>query len=121
MVGRQTHKAELVAEITRRLAARTALEWERLFTAADVPCTRVRSVPEMLEDPQALGIGALATGTHPELGPVRLLGVPVRLDDTAGAPPGPPPAVGQHTDEVLAEAGYGPGEVARLRAARVVR
>jgi crotonobetainyl-CoA:carnitine CoA-transferase CaiB-like acyl-CoA transferase len=121
MVGRHAHKAELIAAITARLATRTAADWEARFTEADVPCTRVRSVPEMLVDPQALLNGTLASVQHPTLGPVRLLGVPVRLTGTPGAPAGPPPAVGEHTDAVLAEAGMPPGEIARLRQQGVVR
>ena len=108
MKGRHAHKAELVRAITERLAPHTAAEWEASFEAADVPCTRLRSVPDILADPQALAIGALATVHHPTLGPVRMLGVPVRLTDTPGAPAGPPPAVGEHTDDVLAEAGLSP-------------
>jgi crotonobetainyl-CoA:carnitine CoA-transferase CaiB-like acyl-CoA transferase len=121
MVGRHAHKAELIRVITERLAARTAAEWEARFAEADVPCTRVRSVPDLLVDPQALLNGALATVAHPTLGPVRLLGVPVRLAGTPGAPAGPPPALGEHTDAVLAEAGLSAPEIARLRQAGVVR
>jgi crotonobetainyl-CoA:carnitine CoA-transferase CaiB-like acyl-CoA transferase len=121
MVGRHTHKAELIRAITERLTTRTAAEWEARFAEADVPCTRVRSVPEMLVDPQALLNGTLATVEHPTLGPVRSLGVPVRLAGTPGTPPGPPPAVGQHTDVILAEAGLSAAEIARLREAGVVR
>jgi formyl-CoA transferase len=121
MVGRHAHKAELVRAISERLAPHTAAEWEARFAEADVPCTRVRSVPEILVDPQALRNGVLATSQHPVLGPVRMLGVPVRLAGTPGAPAGPPPAVGEHTDEVLAEAGVSPGEIVRLRRAGAVR
>jgi formyl-CoA transferase len=121
MVGRHAHKAELIGVITKRLAARTAAEWEARFAEADVPCTRVRSVPEMLVDPQALLNGTLTTVAHPTLGPVRLLGVPVRLAGTPGAPAGPPPAIGEHTDAILGEAGLSAADIARLRAAGVVR
>jgi crotonobetainyl-CoA:carnitine CoA-transferase CaiB-like acyl-CoA transferase len=121
MVGRHTHKAELIRAISERLGTKTAAEWETRFAEADVPCTRVRSVPEMLVDPQALINGTLATVSHPTLGPVRLLGVPVRLADTPGAPAGPPPAIGEHTDAVLSEAGLPAAEIARLRQAGVVR
>ena len=121
MVGRHTHKAELVRAISARLAPRTAAEWEARFAEADVPCTRVRSVPEILVDPQALQNGTLATIQHPVLGPVRTLGVPVRLAGTPGAPAGPPPEVGEHTDEILTEAGVSAEEILRLRRAGAVR
>ena len=121
MVGRHTHKAELVRAISTRLASQTAAEWEVRFAAADVPCTRVRSVPEILVDPQVLQNGTLATIQHPALGPVRMLGIPVRLAGTPGAPAGPPPAVGEHTDEILAEAGVSADEIKRLRRGGVVR
>ena len=121
MVGRHANKTELIRAITERLAARTAAEWEARFAEADVPCTRVRSVPEILVDPQALLNGTLATVQHPTLGPVRLLGVPVRLAATPGSPAGPPPVVGEHTDAILAEAGVPAPEIARLRQAGVVR
>jgi crotonobetainyl-CoA:carnitine CoA-transferase CaiB-like acyl-CoA transferase len=75
----------------------------------------------MLVDPQALLNGALATVQHPTLGAVRLLGVPVRLAGTPGAPAGPPPALGEHTDVLLAEAGLSPTEIGRLRQTGVVR
>jgi len=121
MIGRHENKTELIARITERLAGRPAAEWEAIFEAAGVPCTRIRSVPEMLADPQAEANGTLAAAVHPALGLVRFLGVPVRLAGTPGTPPGPPPTLGEHTDAILAEAGYTPGEIARLRGAGAVR
>jgi alpha-methylacyl-CoA racemase len=46
---------------------------------------------------------------------VRLLGVPVKMSRTPGAPAGPGPALGEHTDEVLAGLGYGEEEVAAMK------
>jgi crotonobetainyl-CoA:carnitine CoA-transferase CaiB-like acyl-CoA transferase len=46
--------------------------------------------------------------------PVRLLGVPVKLSRTPGAPAGPGPALGEHTEQVLASLGYSPEEIAEL-------
>lgn len=121
MVGRHAHKLELIAEITRCLAERSAAEWETILAAADIPCTRVRSVPEVLADRQAQTNGTLAAATHSALGRVRYLGMPVRLAATPGTPPAPPPALGEHSDAILDEAGYTTDEVARLRAVGAVR
>ncbi len=68
-----------------------------------------------------LGLVATALFVVPALGPVRFLGVPVRLAATPGRPPGPPPELGEHTDAVLREAGYTSEDVARLRAAGAIR
>jgi crotonobetainyl-CoA:carnitine CoA-transferase CaiB-like acyl-CoA transferase len=57
---------------------------------------------------------------HPERGEMRVQGLPVALSRTPGAIRLPAPAHGQHTDEVLAELGYSPGDIARFRADRVV-
>jgi formyl-CoA transferase len=121
MAGRHAHKAELIARITERLAAATAAEWEARFVAADVPCTRIRAMAELVADPQATANGTLAGGHHPALGPVRFLGVPVRLDATPGQAPGPPPELGADGEAVLREAGYSESEVTRLRAVGAIR
>jgi len=121
MVGRHTHKTELIQAITERLTIRPAADWERVFADADVPCTRIRSIPELLVDPQVLANQTLATVAHPHLGPVRALATPIRLTDTPGGPPSPAPEVGEHTDRVLAEAGYDHEAITRLRVAGVVR
>ena len=120
MTGRHAHKAELIARITQRLAAATAAEWEARFVAADVPCTRIRAMAELLVDPQAAANGTVAGVHHPALGPVRFLGVPVRLDATPGQAPGPPPELGADGDTVLRQAGYSAREVAGFRAAGAV-
>ena len=120
MTGRHAHKAELIARITQRLAAATAVEWEARFVAADVPCTRIRAMAELLVDPQAAANGTVAGVHHPALGPVRFLGVPIRLDATPGQAPGPPPELGADGDTVLREAGYSASEIAQFRAAGAV-
>ena len=57
---------------------------------------------------------------HAALGPVHVVGLPVKLSATPGAVRAPPPAVGAHTRQILAEAGYAPDEVEGLLARRVV-
>jgi formyl-CoA transferase len=52
---------------------------------------------------------------QPELGRVRQLGFPIKLSRTPGDPSRPAPAFGEHTDEVLAEAGYSPEEIAGMK------
>jgi glutaryl-CoA transferase len=58
---------------------------------------------------------------HPEVGRLRVMGHPLVFDDTPTRDPGPPPLLGQHTDQILGEAGYDAGAIAGLRAKKVVR
>jgi crotonobetainyl-CoA:carnitine CoA-transferase CaiB-like acyl-CoA transferase len=57
---------------------------------------------------------------HPGHGPVRMTGFPVKLDGTPARLRRPAPRLGEHTDEVLAEAGYGPERIRALRKAGVI-
>ena len=112
---RLEHRSGLEAELaalTRRHSATEALENLR---AAGVPAGRVRTVPEALADPQTLARGMVVDLPHPVIPDFRTIGTPVKLSDTPGVPRTAPPALGEHTERVLAELGYGPEQFARLR------
>jgi formyl-CoA transferase/CoA:oxalate CoA-transferase len=114
--ARLSHRAELEAELaqlTRRLAASDALERLR---AAGVPAGRVQTVPEALAAPQTIARGMVVDLPHPAIPGFRVAGVPVKLSETPGTPRTAPPALGEHTDRVLAELGFDDAGVARLRA-----
>ncbi len=71
-------------------------------------------------DPQISARGMIVEQTHATAGTVRSLGNPVHLSDTPVGYRRPPPALGQHTDEVLTALGYSAQDIARLRAQRTV-
>ena len=64
--------------------------------------------------------GMLVDVDQPGAGPVSLLGVPIKLDRTPGAPAGRGPALGEHTDAVLSELGYSESEREALKASGAV-
>ena len=66
-----------------------------------MPCGAVRDVGEVLEDPQLEAREMIEPLEHVAGGPVRVLGVPIKLSDTPGAVRTAPPALGQHTDAIL--------------------
>jgi crotonobetainyl-CoA:carnitine CoA-transferase CaiB-like acyl-CoA transferase len=110
------------AALTEILAMRTAAEWEAWFQERHIPAARVRSMAEALADPQLATRGVI----HRHDGAPGIDGgfsVPVAAFKFAHDGPRvdtPPPALGQHTDEILTDIGYAPAEIARLRGAGIV-
>jgi len=89
------------------------------FEAERVPFAMVLSAAEIVSDPHAMAIGMFTEFDHPVVGPVRLPRHPTTFSGTPASLGGPAPALGQHTDEILAERGFG-DRIAALRDARVV-
>jgi formyl-CoA transferase/CoA:oxalate CoA-transferase len=85
------------------LARRSLDELIRSLREADVPCGAVRSVAEALADPQIAARAMVETLDHEDIGPLKVLGVPVKLSDTPGSVRTPPPRLGEHTHAVLAQ------------------
>src|SRR5688572_30748452 len=117
---RVTNEAALKEIVEPVIRARTRNDWIRDLAAAGVPCGAVRSVPEALSDPQVSARRMIEAVEHAVLGPMKVLGTPIKLSDTPAAIRTAPPALGQHTDAVLGELGYSAGDIARLREQAVV-
>jgi crotonobetainyl-CoA:carnitine CoA-transferase CaiB-like acyl-CoA transferase len=101
--ARLEHSAELVTVLDEAFARHPLEEWARRFDALDVWWAPVRSIVEVIDDPQAAP-GFVEMSPRPGEEPFRAVATPV---DFAGFPlrPGPVPALGEHTSEVLAELG----------------
>ena len=99
--GSPTH-----AEVERIFAARTRAEWEAFAVEHECCLEPVLGLDEALDSELARARRMVVEVEQPGAGPVSLLGVPIKLDRTPGEPAGPGPALGEHTDEVLAELGY---------------
>ena len=85
-----------------------------------VPCGRIFRAPDMLEHEQFKAREAIVETDHPVFGKVKMQNAFPKLSETPGAVRWPGPDLGQHTDEVLAEIGLSPDEVAGLRGKGVV-
>lgn len=111
-------------ELTKRIEARTALrptdEWLAELEAVGIPAGPINTVPAALDDPQARARGMVVDVDHPAAGPTRTLGPVVKLSETPAGVRRAAPMLGEHTDEVLREAGIAPADLAALRAEGVV-
>jgi crotonobetainyl-CoA:carnitine CoA-transferase CaiB-like acyl-CoA transferase len=120
--GRREHDADLAASLEAVFSARTADEWEARLAPAGVACVRADAQGSgafYASSPQLRENGMAPLVKHTRFGEYRRWGALV----TVGGPaPAYRPGVlaGEHTDSVLAELGYPPAEIARLRAANVV-
>jgi CoA:oxalate CoA-transferase len=118
--ARVANRARINAIVGGKLAARETAYWVETLNAAGVPCGPVNTVEEVFADPQVLAQDMVMEVEHPGHGLVRMLGFPMKLSETPCRVIRPAPGLGEHSDEVLAAAGYGEAERAALRAAGVI-
>ncbi|MEX2229635.1 MAG: CoA transferase [Dehalococcoidia bacterium] len=108
-------------EIQAKMRTKSVAEWVALFEAAGVPVAPAHFPEELADDPQVTAMGIMVEVDHAVTGPQRVVGPIVRMSETPALARGPSPALAAHTDDVLAEHGLAPGEIAGLRAAGVIR
>jgi formyl-CoA transferase len=106
---RMARRPELAAELESALAARTTDEWVETLIEAGVPCGPIHDYRQVFEDEHTQ-----AREMEVEMDGVRMLGIPVKMSGTPGAIRRTAPEVGEHTAEVLREAGFGEEEIAAL-------
>ncbi len=119
--SRVRHRQRLAAAIETVTATRPRAHWLAELDAHDIPCGPIQNYREVMDDPQVRAREMVMETRHPTLGTISTLGTPIKLSATPLTPGRPAPLLGQHTDEVLGEAGYGAVEIAALRADGVVR
>jgi len=102
------------------LTRRTAAEWVDVLNAAGVACGPISTVDQVFADPQVDQTGLVHEYRHPTLGPVKVLGIPIRLHRTPARVRAPAPLPGQHTRETLEQLGYGPDQIRTLAADGVI-
>ncbi len=118
---RTRHHDVLEPILNEALRQRTTGEWLREFDAIGLPCGPLNDIPHAAEHPQVKARGMLVDVAHPSGVSLRIPDTPVKLSRTPGGIQGPPPACGEHTDEVLTSLlGLSPTEIAALRDAQAV-
>jgi crotonobetainyl-CoA:carnitine CoA-transferase CaiB-like acyl-CoA transferase len=111
---RMQHRLELEDELNRIIPSRTTAEWLEIFSDGGLPAGPVMSITEMHADPQTIARDMVPEIDHPTAGKMKTVGLPVKFSQTPGGVHRAAPLLGQHTTEVLTEAGYSAGEIAAL-------
>lgn len=118
---RVRHRDELCAILEEALSGHDTAHWHRRLTEAGVPAAPVADVADVVHAPQTEALGMLQPLDHPSIPDLRLTALPLSFDGERALHRSAPPAVGEHTTEVLLEAGYENHEIAALAAEGVIR
>lgn len=115
-----SRRDEIFARTRERLKERSSAEWLALFAEADIWAGPVYGYKELVEDPQALHNGTFVEYEHPTEGRVKTPGFPIHFSKTPSTVERGAPLAGEHTREVLVEAGYDDEAIDRLAAAGAI-
>jgi formyl-CoA transferase len=120
IAARMQNLAELEREIEAVTATRPRAHWLERCEAEGIPAGPIYTVPEALADPHALARGMVQELVHPQVGPVKALGNPVKMDKSPPTLRKAAPVLGEDNDALLEELGLSGGEIAALRDRRVI-
>ncbi|MEJ8571150.1 CaiB/BaiF CoA transferase family protein [Microbaculum marinum] len=112
--ARMANLPELEKVLTPYFRKRSSAEWLAMFEEAGLPGGPVLTVGQMHADPHVQARQMVVDLEHPQAGPTKALGLPVKFSDTPGSIRRPAPLHGEHTREILAEVGYSDAEIERM-------
>jgi crotonobetainyl-CoA:carnitine CoA-transferase CaiB-like acyl-CoA transferase len=119
--ARSRNIAEVYAFVAGEIVKRTSAEWLRLLKAADIPVAPLNSVEDVLADPHLAESGFFVTTEHPTEGRLRTMASPGTWSGTQPGAIRPAPRLGEHSVEILREAGYADAEITAMIAGGVTR
>jgi crotonobetainyl-CoA:carnitine CoA-transferase CaiB-like acyl-CoA transferase len=112
---RVDRRAELRSILEERLAQRPTDDWVAVLEDAGIPNSPIADIAAAFASPEADELAMTVDVDHPAFGVLRQVGIPLAFESTPGTIRTAPPLLGEHTDEVLAEAGLSAAELAALR------
>jgi formyl-CoA transferase len=119
--SRVAHRRRLAGEIEAITARRPRSHWLALLEANDIPCGPINNYEQVFADPQVIAREMVVETEHPTLGRLKTLGSPIKMSATPPDVSRRAPQLGEHTDEVLREAGFSDDEIRALRQSGAAR
>ena len=117
---RVENRTDCVEALSRVFRTKPMAHWVQLIEDAGIPCGPIQTVADVVNDPQVLARNMMVDVDHPKVPGLRMPNCPLML---TGSPPSirrPPPLLGEHNEEILAEWGYSPGQITELRKKKVI-
>ena len=111
---RSRHIDHVYAELGRIFEERSTSEWTLLLEAADIPFMPMNDLPGVLADPHLAATGFFTMTDHPSEGQLRQMRMSMQWSDSSPDAPRPAPRLGEHSREVLRQAGFGDAEIDAL-------
>lgn len=118
---RVANRPQLKELLEAKLKEKPAEHWEALFLENGMPCSRIKSLDQVLKDPQVLGRDLLMEFPGTPLEGLPLANLPLKIDGRRADPRYLPPAIGEHTDEVLQAYGFEPQQIEEWRRQGIVQ
>lgn len=117
---RSRNRDALNAILEEKLQAKTSAEWVEILNTAGVPCGPILTIDQVFANEQVRHLELARSVSHPQLGPLQVLGLPVTLSRTPGAVRSPTAEKGEHSDQILRELGISQEEIQQLHDEGVV-
>ena len=119
--SRVVNRVDLADRIEAVTRTETCAHWLSVLEASEIPCGPINDYAQVFADRQVVAREMVVEVDHPTLGHLRTLGSPIKMSATPPEVTRRAPMLGEHTVEVLAEAGFGVEEIAALRRAGAIR
>ena len=118
--ARVKNRHQLTRILEEKLTKRPMDEWLKLFSQYNIPCGPINSMDRVFQNPQLQARKMVVSMEHPQSGSIKLVGSPLKLSRTKVRMERHPPIAGEHTEEILQQAGYSAETIAAFKKLKII-